>query len=123
MAAGFIIDASEAEALMNDLAVAKAELLAEVRKETLQSGRAIRQTARSLSKSQSMPGLSNSIDTATKQFTDGIEVTVEAKSPFGLIREFGAGRSGPRPFMLPAMQAELPRWEAALSEAAGRALR
>ena len=70
-----------------------------------------------------MPGLSGSIYTKTKQSADGIEVTVEAKSPFGLIREFGAGRSGPHPFMLPALMAELPSWEAKLSAAAERALR
>jgi hypothetical protein len=120
--AGFLIDASEATALMHELAAKNAQLLADVRRVTLNAGRQMRGTARSLSKSSSMPGLSNSIDTRTKQSVQGIEVTVEAKSPFGYIREFGAGRSGPHPFMLPALESGLPAWEAAISEAAGKAI-
>jgi hypothetical protein len=122
MAAGFIIDASEAEALMKELAAKHAVLLADVKRVTLAAGRSMRQTARSLSKSQSMPGLSNSIDTKTKQTVAGIEVTIEAKSPWGYGREFGMGRSGPHPFMLPALEQGVPPWEAQISEVTGKAL-
>lgn len=121
--AGFTIDATAAEALMLELAHAKLLLVAEVHKETMASGKAIQATARSLSKSRSMPGLSGSIWTKTKKYANGTEVTVEAKSPFGSIREFGAGRSGPHPFMLPALMSELPNWEAKLAAATSRALR
>jgi hypothetical protein len=127
--AGFIINASAATRLMEELKAAHVVLLSEVRKSTVQSGKAIQMGARGLvGSSASMPGLRGSIYTSTKQFASGTEVTVEAKSPFGFIREFGVtnlvgGSNAPRPFMLPAMMAELPRWEQSLAEATSRALR
>jgi hypothetical protein len=82
----------------------------------------MQRTARQLAKSKSMPGLAGSIYTKTRQLAAGTEVTVEAKSPFGLIREFGAGRSGPHPFMLPAVEQNLDGWEADMSDAAASVL-
>jgi hypothetical protein len=67
-----------------------------------------------------MPGLSRSIFTNTKQSAAGIQVTVEAKSPFGYIREFGAGRSGPHPFIGPSFEKHEPEWEQALMDALDR---
>jgi hypothetical protein len=121
--AGFTINATDALRLMAELQAAHSVLVSEVRRDTLASGRTIQQMARSLARSKSMPGLAGSIYTKTRQTVSGIEVTVEAKSPFGLIREFGAGRSGPHPFMLPAMMAELPVWEQKMADATSRALR
>jgi HK97 gp10 family phage protein len=111
----FKVDVQGATELMAKIKADRTQLLADARRETLAAGRRMRQTARALSKSQTMPGLSRSIDTSTKQYVTGIEVTVEAKSEFGYIREFGAGRSGPHPFMLPAFEQHLPGWERALS--------
>lgn len=121
--AGFTIDASEALALRAELEAAHTTLVAEVRKATSDAGRNMQATARSLAAHTSFRGLAGSIYTQTKQSASGIEVTVEAKSPFGYIEEFGAGRKGPHPFMLPALQSHLPAWEDSVAEAAGRALR
>lgn len=120
--AGFLIDAEEARALAAQLAANHAIVLADVRRETLAAGRKMQATARSLSKSRSMPGLSGSIYTKTRQLAGGTEVTIEAKSPFGYIREFVAGRSGPHPFMLPALEQNVGPWEAAMAAAAARVL-
>lgn len=119
---GFVIDASEVEGLAEELKRNADQILGEVRKETVAAGRKIQRRARELAKSDSFPSLAGSIYTSTKQTAHGVEVTVEAKSPFGYIREFGAGRSGPHPFMLPALEGALPGWEQALSDALGRTL-
>ncbi len=116
----FRIDASDAEKLMEKIAATRVQLVEDVKAETAKAAKAMRQTARGLAKSKTMPGLSRSIYTNTKQFVSGIEITIEAKSPFGYIREFGAGRSGPHPFMLPALESHLPGWEQALSAALER---
>jgi hypothetical protein len=120
--AGFTMNADDATRLMERLAENKAKLLADIRRETLAAGRRIQASARANAKSQSMPGLSGSIWTKTKQLANGIEVTVEAKSPFGYIREYGAGRSGPMPFMRPALDEHVPAWEQAIVDAASRVM-
>lgn len=122
---GIIVDSSDAERVMTEMAVNRAKLAPEIARLTLNAGRDIQRTARQLAKSRSMPGLAKSIWTRTRHYgTDnsGTEVTIEAKSPFGYIREFGAGRSGPHPFMLPALEQHLPGWEQALVDAANRVL-
>ena len=116
----FRIDASDAEKLMEKIAATRTQLIADVKAETAKAAKDMRQTARGLAKSRTMPGLSRSIFTKTRQFAAGIEVTVQTNSPFGYIREFGAGRSGPHPFMLPAFEEQLPKWEKALSDALER---
>jgi HK97 gp10 family phage protein len=120
--ASFLIDARELDALVAEMAANHATVLAKVRTATTKAGKAMQQTARQLSKSKSMPGLSGSIYTKTRQLAAGTEVTVEAKSPFGYIREFGAGSSGPHPFMLPALEQNLDAWEAEMTDAAASVL-
>ena len=109
-----------ADELIERIAATRVQLIADVKSETSKAGKAMQRTARALAKSKTMPGLSRSIYTQTRQFAAGIEITIEAKSPFGYIREFGAGRSGPHPFMLPALESHLPGWEQALSAALER---
>jgi len=116
--AGFAINTAELDALLAEMMANRAAVLPKVRAATNKAGRAMQRTARSLAKSKSMPGLSRSIYTKTRQLAAGTEVTVEAKSPFGFIREFGAGRSGPHPFMLPALEQNLDSWESDMAEAA-----
>ena len=116
----FRMDVQGATELVEKIAATRVQLVADVKRETLKSARDMQRTARALARSKSMPGLSRSIFTTTKQFAAGIEVTVEAKSPFGYIREFGAGRSGPHPFMLPALEKHQPEWEQALMDALDR---
>lgn len=116
----FRIDVQGATELMEKIAATRTQLIEDVKRETSKAGKDIQRTARSLAKSKTMPGLSRSIFTRTKQFAAGIEITVEAKSPFGYIREFGAGRSGPHPFMLPAFEQHVPEWEQALADALER---
>jgi HK97 gp10 family phage protein len=125
MAAGdmtFRLDVQGADELMAKIRADQTQLVVDAKREALAAGRQMRQTARALSRSKMMPGLSRSIDTSTRQFAAGIEVTVEAKSPWGYIREFGAGRSGPHPFMAPAFEQHLPGLERALSDALERLL-
>ena len=105
---------------MEKIKATQKQLVADVKRETSIAGQRMQRTARELARSKSMPGLSRSIYTNTKQFAAGIEITIEAKSPFGYIREFGAGRSGPHPFMLPALEKHQPEWEQALSAALER---
>lgn len=116
----FRMDVQGATELVEKIAATRVQLVADVKRETLKSARDMQRTARALARSKSMPGLSRSIFTTTKQFAAGIQVTVEAKSPFGYIREFGAGRSGPRPFMGPALEKHQPEWEQALMDALDR---
>jgi hypothetical protein len=118
----FRINARELDALVAEMAANHAVVLGKVRVATTKAGKAMQGTARSLSKSKSMPGLSGSIYTKTRQLAAGTEVTVEAKSPFGLIREFGAGRSGPHPFMLPALEQNLDAWESDMAAAGASVL-
>jgi HK97 gp10 family phage protein len=120
--AGFLIDASAAIALAVELERTKTLILFEVRRATNAAGKAMQSSARQNAKSRSMPGLSRSIYTKTKQLAGGTEITIEAKSPFGYIREFGAGRSGPHPFMLPALESNLGSWEDAMAAAAAKVL-
>lgn len=122
MAVGFRIDSSQLDSLLAEMMANRAAVLPKVRAATNKAGKAMQSTARSLSKSKSMPGLSRSIYTRTRQLAAGTEVTIEAKSPFGLIREFGAGRSGPHPFMLPALEQNLDAWEADMADAAASVL-
>jgi HK97 gp10 family phage protein len=117
MAIEFRINARELDALAAEMAANRSAVLFKVRAATNKAGKAMQRTARSLSKSKSMPGLSKSIYTKTRQLAAGTEITVEAKSPFGFIREFGAGRSGPHPFMLPALEQNLDSWETDMAEA------
>lgn len=116
----FTVTAEGAAELMAKITATQAQLIVDVKRETLAAGRDIQRTARSLSKSKTMPGLSRSIFTSTKQYATGIEVTIEAKSPFGYIREFGAGRSGPHPFMGPAGETHIPKWEDRLADCLDR---
>lgn len=109
-----------ADELIERIAATRVQLIADVKSETSKAGKAMQRTARALAKSKTMPGLSRSIYTNTKQYAAGIQVTVEAKSPFGYIREFGAGRSGPHPFMGPAAERHIPEWEGALAAALER---
>ena len=120
--AGFNIDTRELDALLAEMMANRATVLPKVRATTNKAGKAMQTTARSLAKSKSMPGLSRSIYTKTRQLAAGTEITVEAKSPFGYIREFGAGRSGPHPFMLPALEQNLDAWEADMADAAASVL-
>src|SRR5690349_8378979 len=120
--AGILIDTRELDALLAEMVANRAAVLPKVRAATNKAGRAMQRTARQLAKSKSMPGLSRSIYTKTRQLAAGTEVTVEAKSPFGHIREFGAGRSGPHPFMLPALEQNVDAWEADMAEAAASVL-
>jgi HK97 gp10 family phage protein len=120
--AGFRIDTRELDALLAEMMANRAVVLPKVRAATNKAGKAMQSTARSLSKSKSMPGLSRSIYTKTRQLAAGTEITVEAKSPFGYIREFGAGRSGPHPFMLPALEQNVDAWEADMADAAASVL-
>jgi hypothetical protein len=116
------MDATAATRLAVEVARNRALLLPEVKAITSATGLRIRTTARQLAKSERMPGLSRSIWTKTRHTVAGTEVTVEAASPFGYIREFGAGRSGPMPFMYPAYQAHVPAWQAALEASAAKVL-
>lgn len=109
-----------ADELIGKISATRTALLEDVRRETAAAGKAMRQTARGLAKSKSMPGLSRSIFTYTRQLAGGIEVTVEARSPFGYLREFGYGRAAPHPFMEPALHKHLPDLESALSDALAR---
>lgn len=118
--AGMTFRVDGGQALIDKIAQTRVNLVVDVKRETLKAARDMQRTARALARSKSMPGLSRSIYTNTKQFAAGIEVTVEAKSPFGYIREFGAGRSGPHPFMLPALEKHYPEWESALADALDR---
>lgn len=120
MAGEMTIRVDGADELIAKIAATRAQLIEDVKRETAAAGKEIRQTARALARSKTMPGLSRSIFTKTRQFAAGIEVTVRTNSPFGYIREFGAGRSGPHPFMLPAFEEQLPKWEKALSDALER---
>jgi HK97 gp10 family phage protein len=120
--AGFRIDTRELDALLAEMMANRAVVLPKVRAATNKAGKAMQSTARSLAKSKSMPGLSRSIYTKTRQLAAGTEITVEAKSPFGYIREFGAGRSGPHPFMLPALEQNVDAWEADMADAAASVL-
>lgn len=120
MAGEMTIRVDGADELIAKIAATRAQLIEDVKRETAAAGKEIRQTARALARSKTMPGLSRSIFTKTRQFAAGIEITIEAKSPFGYIREFGAGRSGPHPFMLPALEKHQPEWEQALSAALER---
>lgn len=115
--AGFLVDAAEAERLAAEIGKARTILVPAIRNATKVAGKAMQDTARQLAKSESMPGLSRSIYTKTTHNATGTEVVVEAKSPFGYIREFGAGRSGPHPFMLPALEAHTAAWETACGDA------
>lgn len=98
------VDASQAAVAAAELRAATAVLLPAVRAEVLRGGRSMAQVARGLAVSSSFPDLAGSIDARAENTGDGVTVTVEAKSPWGYIREFGAGRSGPHPFMLPALE-------------------
>lgn len=120
MAGELKIDVQGGQELIDKIAQTRTALVADVKRETLKAAKAMQQTARALAKSQTMPGLASSIFTSTKHTATGIEVTVEAKSPFGYIREFGAGRSGPHPFMMPALEKHYPEWESALADALDR---
>lgn len=116
----FKVDFQGGTELIEKIKATRIQLIEDVKRETSRAGKDIQRTARALAKSKTMPGLSRSIYTHTKRFATGIEVTVEAKSPFGYIREFGAGRSGPRPFMAPAFDKHVPEWERALADALER---
>lgn len=70
----FRIDASDAEKLMEKIAATRVQLVEDVKAETAKAAKAMRQTARGLAKSKTMPGLSRSIYTNTKQFVSGIEI-------------------------------------------------
>lgn len=120
--AGFLIDARELDALAAEIAANNSAVLFKVRAATNKAGKAMQRTARQLAKSKSMPGLAGSIYTKTRQLAAGTEITVEAKSPFGRIREYGAGRSGPHPFMLPALEQNLDPWEADMTDAGASVL-
>lgn len=126
--AGFNINAEAATRLMAEIQAKHTALLAEVRRDTLAAGRKMQATARQLAVSKSMPELRGSITTRTRQFANGIEVTVSPESPnrsgdeWGYIREFGAGRSGPHPFMLPALEQHVPAWEQNMADALARVL-
>lgn len=109
-----------ADELIERIAATRVRLVEDVKRETAAAAKDMQKTARALAKSKSMPGLSRSIYTKTKQFVNGIEITIEAKSPFGYIREFGAGRSGPHPFMGPSFDKHEPEWESALAAALER---
>jgi HK97 gp10 family phage protein len=122
MAVELRVDASQVAALVAEMAANHAVVLSKVRVATTKAGGQMQRTARQLAKSKSMPGLSGSIFTKTRQLAAGTEVTVEAKSPFGLIREFGAGRSGPHPFMLPALEQNVDAWEADMAAAGASVL-
>ena len=120
MAGEMTIRVDGADELLAKIAATRVQLIEDVKRETAAAGKEIRQTARALARSTTMPGLSRSIFTKTRQFAAGIEVTVQTNSPFGYIREFGAGRSGPHPFMFPAFEQQLPKWEKALADALER---
>ena len=122
MAIEFRINAAELDALVAEMLANRTAVLFKVRAATNKAGRQMQRTARQLAKSKSMPGLSGSIYTKTRQLAAGTEVTIEAKSPFGSIREFGAGRSGPHPFMLPALEQNVDAWEADMAEAGASVL-
>ena len=116
----FRMEVQGATELIEKIAATRVQLIEDVKRETSRAGKNIQRTARALARSKTMPGLSRSIYTNTKQFAAGIEITIEAKSPFGYIREFGAGRSGPHPFMGPAGERHIPEWEDALADCLDR---
>lgn len=118
--AGMSFRVDGGDELLAKLAATRAQLIGDVKRETAAAAKDMQATARALAKSQSMPGLSRSINTSTRQLATGIEVTVEARSPFGYLREFGHGRTAPHPFMEPALNKHLPEWESALKAALGR---
>lgn len=117
-----VINTDDAERVRRELEAAHARLVAEVRTETIKAGNSMRDMARVLAQSRSMPDLAGSIGARVSPLVDGVTVTIEARSPFGYIREFGAGRSGPHPFMLPALEAGLDPWEQGMSAVADRAV-
>lgn len=117
-AAGFIIDASEAEALMNELAVKRGTIVAKVQKITLDHARQMRAAVRAGSpRSPYLPGFANSVDTRTKQFANGTEVTIEAKHPLGAVLEYGTARSRPWNMFGAAADVGIPAWETAIGDA------
>lgn len=118
----FRVDTSEFGDLAAELQRNLTSLLMDARRETAAAGKEIQRKARAAAKSKTMPGLSRSIWSNTKNTASGVEVVVEAKSPLGYIREYGAGRSGPHPFMGPALDSTLPGWESALQAALSKVL-
>ena len=118
--AGMTFRVDGGDELLAKLAATRTQLVEDVKRETLAAAKDMQATARALAKSKTMPGLSRSIFTSTRQLAAGIEVTVEARSPFGYLREFGHGRTAPHPFMEPALNKHLPEWESAMKAALAR---
>lgn len=121
--AGFIVDASEAEKLSIEIAVNIASIMPNVRSATVAAGRRIQASARAKapkgSHTRRIPG---SIWTSTRQTVGGTEVTIESKDPLGAILEFGTSRSGPHPFMKPALDEHVDAWSQQIADIAARIL-
>jgi hypothetical protein len=118
MAAGFIIDASEAEILMRDLADKRARIVTTIHRVTLQHARLMKAAARAgAPKGPHTKGFANSIDTRTKQFAGGTECTIESKHPLGAILEYGGAYSRPWNMFGAAADTGIPAWENALGDA------
>lgn len=123
MAASIVIDATAAARLAAEIAVRNRLLLPEVQQITDHFGKAMQSMAKALAPvTSTVPGYANTIERKPRLTAMGFSVTIESRSPFGYILEFGAGRSGPHPHFGPALQALDPPWTAAIMAAAARVI-
>lgn len=118
MAAGFIIDATEADELMKELLDKRARIVTTIARVTLEHARLMRASARARApRGPHTQGFANSIDTRTKHYATGTEVTIEAKHPLGAILEYGTAKSRPWNMFGAAAETGIPAWEKALGDA------
>jgi HK97 gp10 family phage protein len=119
----FRMDVTGASELADDLKKAADEVKREVRTSTIRGGKTIQREARANApRTRKVPGYPASIYSTITADTAGItEVTVESRSEFGHILEFGAGYSGPHPHFGPALDNEAGPFEDAVNDIVKRA--
>lgn len=112
----FRVDAQSAQRLANAIEQQKALLLPEVHKVTLNAGRKIRKSA-----GQNWPYtgrtrfFSKSFTTKTTKKTNGSEVEIYSRSPFGTIFSYGARGFAGKDVLYEALDEHYEQWKADLA--------
>jgi hypothetical protein len=121
--ASITIDASAAARIAAEIAVKNKMLLPEVIRLTDHYGKLMQSMAKALAPvTATVPGYANTIERRPRLTVGGISITIESRSPFGYILEFGAGRSGPHPHFGPALQALDAPWTVSIMDAAAKVI-
>lgn len=124
--AGFVVDASEATRLMEDIQRKTALLKGEIDAQITAAGRRALTRARAVAPqgkhTKKVPG---SIRAHIKKWSTGAQFTLQTEGPagkLGAILENGTSRNAPRLFLLAGMEDALPPLEAGLMDAVSRIL-